>query len=64
MKKRILFVDDEPNFLKGIERMLHQQRQEWEVHSAQSVDAALDRKAKAALDANFTDVSKPGEDGF
>lgn len=64
MKKRILFVDDEPNFFKGIERMLHQQRQELEAHTAQSVDAALDLIAKAAFDAIVSDVSMPGKDGF
>ena len=64
MKKHILFVDDEPNFLKGIERMLHQQRQEWKVYSAQSVDAALELIAKAAFDAVVSDVSMPGKDGF
>lgn len=64
MKKHILFIDDEPNFLNGIGRMLHQHRQEWEMHSAQSVDAALELIAKASFDAIVSDVSMPGKDGF
>ena len=31
MKKRILFVDDEPNVLRGLRRMLRHLRDEWEV---------------------------------
>ena len=64
MKKHILFVDDEPNVLKGIERMLHSQREEWMLKSAQSVDAALDLIARAAFDAIVSDISMPGKDGF
>ncbi len=29
MKKRILFVDDEPNMLEGLQRMLRGTREEW-----------------------------------
>ncbi|MFC1783118.1 HD domain-containing phosphohydrolase [Planctomycetota bacterium] len=64
MKKNILFVDDEPNVLKGIERMLHAQREEWVLNTAQSVDAALDLIVKAAFDVIVSDVSMPGKDGF
>ena len=28
-KKRILFVDDEPNLLAGLRRMLRSMRREW-----------------------------------
>jgi len=31
MKKRILFVDDEPNVLSGLQRMLRSMREEWEM---------------------------------
>ena len=31
MKKRILFVDDEPNILQGLKRMLRNQRKEWDM---------------------------------
>ena len=50
MKQHILFIDDEPNFLNGITGTLHRQHQKWEVHSAQSVDAALAIGSKAAFD--------------
>ena len=31
MKKRILFVDDDPNVLQGLQRMLRPMRHEWEM---------------------------------
>lgn len=64
MKKRILFIDDEPNFLKGIERMLRDRRQEWEIYFAQSVDAALEQTDRIEFDAIVSDISMPGKDGF
>ncbi|GEM_PF-7015392 len=50
MKKRILLVDTEPNLLKGMERIVHQQSRGGNIHSAQSIDAALDVSARAASD--------------
>ena len=41
MKKQVLFVDDEPNFLSGIKRMLRPFRDEWELQFAGGVDEAL-----------------------
>ena len=63
-KKHILFVDDELNVLKGIERMLHSQREELVLYSAHSVDAALDLISGAAFDAIVSDISMPFKDGF
>ena len=34
--RRVLFVDDEPTFLEGLQRMLRPQRHEWEVAFAPS----------------------------
>ena len=64
MSNRILFVDDDPNFLKGIERVLRKLRTEWTYYFAHSVDAALDQIGKVAFDAIVSDVSMPGKDGF
>ncbi len=64
MKKRILFIDDEPNFLEGLKRMLHRQCNVWDVYSTHSVDAALDEISKVAFDAVISDVTMPGKDGF
>jgi len=43
MKKRILFVDDEPQVLQGLRRMLHVQAREWELHFAISGPQALEK---------------------
>ena len=64
MKKHILFVDDEPNVLRGIARILHHQRNEWVLSSARSVDAALELISKVAFDAVISDISMPHKDGF
>ena len=64
MNKRILFIDDEPNFLEGLKRMLHRQCNVWDVYSTHSVDAALDEISKVAFDAIISDVTMPGKDGF
>lgn len=63
-KKRILFVDDDPNFLDGIRRSLHNQRHAWDVVFAGSVDEALVEVEKNDLDVIVTDVKMPGKDGF
>ncbi len=51
MKKRILFVDDEPRVLKGFERMLRVMRHEWDMAFAESRERAL-----ALLDTESFDV--------
>ncbi len=39
--KHILFVDDEPNILEGLQRMLRSNRDQWEMAFAQGGEAAL-----------------------
>ena len=39
--KRILFVDDEPNVLDGLRRMLRPMRKEWETTFAPGGEEAL-----------------------
>lgn len=61
--KRILFVDDEPMVLQGIQRMLRPMRNEWDMEFAEGGE-----KAKAALlgnacDVIVTDMMMPGMDG-
>lgn len=36
MKSQILFVDDQPNILQGLQRMLRCMRQEWQMDFAGS----------------------------
>ena len=63
-KKRILFVDDESNVLNGLRRMLHSQREEWEMSYVCSVDAALERLEETCFDAIVSDIKMPEKDGF
>ena len=62
-KKRLLFVDDEPMVLKGLQRMLRKMRHEWEVLYAESGEAALARLASQPVDVVISDMRMPGMDG-
>jgi putative two-component system response regulator len=64
MKKRILFVDDEPYVLNGFRRILQDQCNIWELYYVHSVDAALDQLKLASIDVIVSDVKMPGKDGF
>jgi CheY-like chemotaxis protein len=41
-KKKILFVDDEPSVLSGLERMLRGMRDEWDMSFVESGEKALE----------------------
>ena len=64
MKRRILFVDDEPNVLDGLRRMLRAERDRWDMSFVDGVDPALDELRAADFDAVVSDVNMPGKDGF
>ncbi|MBI4384875.1 MAG: response regulator [Nitrospinae bacterium] len=64
MKKQILFVDDEPNVLDGLRRLLGDCRETWELSFATSVDEALRKAMETDFDAVVSDVSMPVKDGF
>ena len=61
--KRILFVDDEPNVLQGLRRMLYSKRKEWEVSFALSGPEALKVLRKRHFDVVVSDMRMPGMDG-
>jgi HD-like signal output (HDOD) protein/CheY-like chemotaxis protein len=61
--KRILFVDDEPKILEGLERMLHSQRHRWEMAFAPGGPAALAMLETAPFDVIISDMRMPGMDG-
>jgi len=63
MSKRILFVDDEPMVLKGLERLLRGMRHEWEMEFVASGQAALEAMARAPFDVVISDMRMPGMDG-
>lgn len=62
-KKRILFVDDEPRILQGLQRMLRGMRQEWEMMFAESGQKALDILTQRNFDVVVSDMRMPGMNG-
>jgi len=62
-KKRILFVDDEPRLLEGLQRTLRSMRQEWEMRFAGSGQEALEYLSKEPVDVIVSDMLMPGMDG-
>lgn len=61
--RRVLFVDDEPNVLAGVQRMLRPLRQDWEMQFVTSGTEALDALALQRFDVIVTDMRMPGMDG-
>lgn len=64
MKKRILFVDDEPNLLHGLQRMLRPMRQEWDIEFATNGREALARLNQEPCDVVVTDIFMPEKEGL
>ena len=63
MKQRILFVDDEPNLLSGLRRMLRPMRQDWDMYFAESGPDALQIIDQQPCDVVVSDMRMPGMDG-
>jgi HD-like signal output (HDOD) protein/CheY-like chemotaxis protein len=61
--KRILFVDDESKILDGLKRMLHADRQHWDMEFAVGGEAALRACEAASFDVVISDMRMPGMDG-
>ncbi len=62
-KRRILFVDDDPNILSGIRRVLRPLRDDFDLQFAESGREALEIMAGAEFDAVVSDMRMPGMDG-
>ncbi|GLH71967.1 signal transduction protein [Geothrix limicola] len=62
-KQQILFVDDEPMLLQGLQRLLRPFRMEWDMAFVESGQAALERLAEHPFDVIVTDMRMPGMNG-
>ena len=62
-KKKLLFVDDEPNILEGLKRMLRSLRNEYDMYFALSGREALALMAENRIDVVISDMRMPGMDG-
>jgi HD-like signal output (HDOD) protein len=61
--RRVLFVDDEPKILEGLQRMLRSMRNEWEMEFAIGGPAALELLNAGSFDVIVTDMRMPAMDG-
>jgi len=64
VKKRILFVDDEPLVLKGLQRTLRKMRSEWDMVFASCGKEALEILDQQAMDVIVSDLKMPEMDGM
>lgn len=60
---RLLFVDDEPNLLRAVERMLRPRADEWDMTFVQSGPEALAMLAEDAFEVVVSDMRMPEMDG-
>ncbi len=60
---KLLFVDDEPNVLRGLERLLFQYADDWDMQFSGSGEDALRVLDGEAIDVLITDMRMPGMDG-
>ena len=61
--KTLLFVDDEPNVLQGLQRQLRPLRAEWDMYFVEGGQKALDFLATRPVDIVVSDMMMPGMDG-
>jgi HD-like signal output (HDOD) protein len=62
--RRIIFVDDEPMVLKGLQRTLRKMRGEWEMTFTSSSKEALDILGAGSFDVIVSDLRMPEMDGM
>ncbi len=64
MKRQILFVDDEPKVLRGLQRILRDQTDVWDMTFASSASEATEQLAQNDYDVALLDVKMPGKNGL
>jgi response regulator RpfG family c-di-GMP phosphodiesterase len=63
MKRRLIFVDDQPNVLSGLKRMLHRMTDEWEMEFVDSGTEALKAMEHQPHDLIVSDMMMPEMNG-
>ncbi len=63
VKKRILFVDDDPNVLVGLRNLMSRERERWETVFVEGGREALAELATRPFDIVVSDMRMPGMDG-
>lgn len=61
--QRILFVDDEPQVLDGLQNLLRKHRRVWDMAFCVGAEAALEEMARNPVDVIVSDMRMPGMDG-
>lgn len=61
--QRILFVDDEPMVLQGLQRVLRSFRSDWDMVFVESAQEALGKLEELPFDVIVTDMRMPGMNG-
>lgn len=61
--KRILFVDDEPHILEGLQNLLRKNRRKWDMTFAVGGEAALELLQTQSFDVLVSDMRMPGVNG-
>ena len=61
--KRIVFVDDEPMILAGLQNLLRKQRKQWEMVFVESGETALEKMREVPFDVIVSDMRMPRMDG-
>lgn len=63
MMRRILFVDNDPDTVRGLKEVIEPLRSEWEMEVAVSGEGALGLMSKSPFDAVVSDIRIQGMDG-
>jgi len=64
VKKQILFVDDEPDVLNALRRMLHSRRKAWDITCVNHPEEAWSLLQERPFDVVISDIKMPGMGGL